>query len=55
MITSVIVGGQSAPDRAGELVEAIKDLVYDQADGLSLALVIGCLEIAKSELLAEAE
>lgn len=55
MITSVITGGKSTPDRAGELAEAVKDLIYDRGEGLSLAAIIGCLEIVKAELLAAAK
>ena len=47
----VITGSGTTPERAGELAAAIKALCYDMGDGLSLAAVIGALEIAKLEIL----
>lgn len=49
-----IICGAPTQDRAGELALAIKALCYEKADGLSLAAVIGVLEIVKIELLGEA-
>jgi len=50
-----IKGGAPTPERAGELAAAIKALCYELGDGLSLAAVIGCLEITKLEILRAAE
>ena len=49
-----IKGGAPTPERAGELAAAIKALCYDVGDGLSVAAVIGCLEIVKMEILRDA-
>lgn len=38
-------------DRSEELCEAIKRAVYEVGDGLPISMVIGCLEIAKMEIL----
>ena len=51
MSVKVITGSGTTPERAGELAAAIKALCYDMGDGLSLAAVIGALEIAKLEIL----
>ena len=40
---------------ATELVEALKAVVYDKGEGLSVALVIGAIEIAKMDILRDAE
>ena len=40
-------------DRSVQITEAIKRACYDNGEGLALAFVIGCLEIAKIELLEE--
>lgn len=40
-------------DRAEELTEALKDAVYRFGEGLPIATVIGCLEIAKIEILQD--
>lgn len=50
-----IKGGAPTTERAGELAAAIKALCYELGDGLSLAAVIGCLEITKLEILRAAE
>ena len=48
--------GTRAQDAAGELVNAIVSLVYDKADGrLPVATVIGALELAKMQILADQE
>jgi hypothetical protein len=39
---------------AGELAEAIKVLIYEQADRIPLALAVGVLRIVEKELLDEA-
>ena len=46
-----ITGGKPVSDRAAELAEAVKALCYEQCEGMSLAAVIGALEIAKLELI----
>ena len=48
-------GSGNSVDRATDLTQAIKTLIYDEAEGLSMALVIGCIEIAKAEILEEAK
>ena len=50
-----IIGGAPTPERAGELAAEIKAVCYEIGKGLSLAAVIGCLEIVKLEILREAE
>jgi len=40
-------------DRSQVITDAIKQACYDHGEGASLALVIGCLEIAKAEILEE--
>ena len=40
-------------DRAEELCEAIKAAIYDNAEGMSLAAVIGCIEVAKLEIMED--
>ena len=50
-----ITGGAPTPERAAELAAAIKAVCYDVGNGLSMAAVIGCLEIVKLEILREAE
>lgn len=49
----VIEGKGREYDRSAELVEAIKEAVYETAQGMSVAAVIGCLEIAKLEIIQE--
>lgn len=38
---------------AGELAQTIKDLIYEQADRIPLALAIGVLRIVEKEILDE--
>jgi hypothetical protein len=40
-------------DRSVQITNAIKQACYENGDGLALAFVIGCLEIAKAEILEE--
>jgi len=40
-------------DRSEELCEAIKAACYEAGDGMPISMVIGCLEIAKAEILQE--
>ena len=46
--------GQGRPTRevSAEIAERIKGLIYEY-EGMSVALAIGCLEIAKFEILDE--
>ena len=48
---TAIKGSGNSLDRAEEVINAIKDAVYETADGMSFAAVIGCIEIAKLEIL----
>lgn len=50
---SVIEGKGREYDRSAELVEAIMEAVYEKAQGMSVAAVVGCLEIAKLEIITE--
>ena len=52
---TTIKGSGNSLDRAEEVINAIKDAVYETADGMSLAAVIGCIEIAKVEILKDQE
>jgi hypothetical protein len=40
-------------DRSVQITEAIKRACYENGEGLALAFVIGCLEIAKIEILED--
>ena len=40
-------------DRSVQITEAIKRACYENGEGLALAFVLGCLEIAKVEILEE--
>lgn len=40
---------------AGELAEAIKELIYAQADRIPLALAVGVLRIVEKEILDEVQ
>ncbi len=42
-------------DRSEELCEAIKAACYSVGEGMPVSMVIGCLEIAKAEILREQE
>ena len=46
-------GNGNALDRSVQITDAIKAACYEHGDGLALAFVIGCLEIAKAEILEE--
>jgi hypothetical protein len=49
------IEGKGTPvDRSVDLCEAIKAACYEVGDGMALATVIGCLEIAKLEIMQEA-
>jgi len=47
------VGGKRSADRTNELIDAMKDAIYDNAVGLSLATVIGCIELVKADIIKE--
>lgn len=51
----IITGPGTAHDRAGELAEAIKTLIYDQSRRapLSMALVVGVLHIVADEIITQ--
>lgn len=53
--TLIITGPGPAHDRAGELAEAIKTLIYDESQRapLSMALVVGVLHIVADEIITE--
>lgn len=40
-------------DRTAELCEAIKNVCYEVGEGMPLAAVIGCLDIAKMEIVRD--
>ena len=50
---TAVEGKGTSLDRSMELTEAIKEAVYRIGDGLPVALVVGCMEIAKAEILLE--
>ena len=47
------VGGKRSADRTNEFIDAITDAIYGHADGLSLATVIGCIELVKADIIKE--
>lgn len=49
-----IEGSGRGVDRTLELCEAIKDACYRIGEGMPVAAVVGCLEIAKAEIMQEA-
>lgn len=53
-VLSVITGSGRQTDRTEEVVAAIIAAIYDTADGMTLAAVIGCLEFAKMAVIDEA-
>jgi hypothetical protein len=40
-------------DRSVLITEAIKQACYEHGEGMALAFVLGCLEIAKAEIMEE--
>ena len=48
-----IQGQGATQDRAGALAQSIKDLCYKDGLGMSVAAIVGCLEIVKLEILGE--
>ena len=40
-------------DRSRQITDAIKRACYENGEGLALAFVLGCLEIAKAEIMQE--
>jgi len=45
--------GKPAPERAGDIVEKIRNVIAEECEGMPLATVIGILEIVKQEILAD--
>jgi len=45
-----IEGGGSTVDRTAELAEALNEVVENHQAGMTLAAVLGCLEVVKMEL-----
>ena len=45
--------GKRETDRANELCDAIHAAIYDNADGMSLATVIGCIELVKADIIKD--
>lgn len=52
-VVRIVAGGGATEDRAGELAEAIKAICYERYAGMSLAAIIGAIEIAKTELMRD--
>lgn len=50
-----IDGGGTGIDRSAAITEAIKRACYENAEGLPLAFVLGCIEIAKADILKDQE
>ena len=50
-----IEGGKRPLDASVDLVEAIKDAIYEHGVGLPLTTILGALEIAKLEILRDSE
>ena len=50
-----VVGGGTGIDRSVTITEAIKRACYENAEGLPLAFVLGCIEIAKADILKDQE
>jgi len=46
-------GGGNVLDHSVRITEAIKRACYENGEGLALAFVLGCLEIAKTEIIEE--
>lgn len=42
-------------DRTGKLVDAIVEAVYDNAEGMPVATVLGCIDLAKMDILRDQE
>lgn len=50
----VIEGAGNQGDRAHELLVAIVDVLDEKGEGVSIATILGCLELAKSIILETA-
>ena len=48
-----IPGKGSDLDRSVQITEAIKRACYENGEGLPLAFVLGCIEIAKTEIMED--
>jgi hypothetical protein len=53
-ILKMVEGTGNHVDRAEELARAISDAIHEKGEGMTFAAVIGCLEIVKATMLAEA-
>lgn len=51
----VIEGTGNHVDRAAELARAINDTIQEKGEGMTFAAIIGCLEIVKMTMFAEAD
>ena len=49
----VVIGGTPLTDRAAVLADEIKALCYARCEGMSLAAVVGVLEIVKMEIVRD--
>jgi hypothetical protein len=52
-VLKLVEGAGPTEDRAEEMAEAIRAIIYERGEGMSLAAVIGVLEIVKVEILEE--
>lgn len=52
---TAVDGKGTSLDRSEELCEAIKAAIYEIGGGMPISTVIGCLEIAKLEIMRDAE
>jgi len=48
-----IEGSGNDIDRSVQITKAIKRACYENGEGMALAFVLGCLEIAKSEIMED--
>jgi len=51
----IIGSGQPMHDVAEEMAERVKEVIYDYAGRVPLALAVGVLDIVRVELIKEAE
>lgn len=53
VIPLAVIGKGRATDRTAELCEALIDLCYEIGEGMPIASIIGCLELAKAGIIGE--
>lgn len=53
-VLRVVEGTGNHVDRAEELAQAISDTIYEKGEGMTFAAIIGCLEMVKMTMFAEA-